>query len=165
MLYVKGTAMSPSFWGLFLPACFVFHNVEEYLFYNPAYFKFVQKKYRDKAVFLGAQIALTICVTSLCLTNYFLTGPTLQTSTTIIAFSFIMNGLQHCIQSLAFKRLLPGTITGLLLLIPSSTTYLVLLDKDARYLIRWSLLSIPIMAAAILISLRISYLLQKALQR
>ena len=139
-------------------------NIEEYWFYNPLYFKFIAKKYRKKSVFGGAQVLLTVCVAAIYLANYFIANQTLQTATAIVALSLFVNGIQHCACSLRFKKILPGTVTGLFLLIPSSTMYFVLLRQDTGFtflnLIQWSLLSVVAMLVAIQLSLRISYLLQ-----
>ena len=160
--------MHTEIWGLFFPAVFILHNIEEYRsfeVFNAFYLKAINSKFRHRMVFLYALIILTVFVSGLCISNYLMTSRILRFATTIVSMSILTNGIQHCISSLWARKILPGTISAIFLLIPCSAVYLVFLEKETQFsvldIVGWFIISMIVMVLSIRASLWIGYLLFK----
>ena len=102
--------------SLLLQIIFVIHNIEEYLSYASLadyYFKFVDPKLKDPKVFLYALSILSIVVVLLVGVGYFYCNNITKFLTMVVFFSIFINAIQHCINSLFFRKTLPGTITSI----------------------------------------------------
>lgn len=164
--------MQSKVFGLFLPLIFILHNIEEFrsfAVFKEFYFKKINKKLKHKRVFFYSLVILTVFVSGICIGNYFASSQAVHLMTTLIAMAFLINGLQHCITSLWMHKVLPGTISALFLLIPSSVTYFILLEKETQFgileLISWILFSVIFMYLAIHASLWLGYLIFKQTKR
>lgn len=158
--------------GLFLPAVFILHNVEEYRSFEDFkafYLKTIDPKFCNRKVFLYALIILTLFVSGICVLNYSMSSQALRFATTIINVSLLLNGIQHIVSSLWMRKFLPGTISAAFLLIPCSLVYLVFLAKETHFgivaIVTWVLLSIIVMFVSIRISLWLGYLFFKRTRR
>jgi hypothetical protein len=154
--------------GLFLPVVFIVHNIEEYRSFEKFktfYLKAINSKFRHRTVFLYALMILTIFVSGVCISNYLMTSQILRFATTIVAMSLLANGIQHCISSLWARKILPGTISAIFLLIPCSAIYLVFLEKETQFsildIVGWFIVSMIVMFLSIRASLWIGYFLFK----
>ena len=110
-------------------------------------------------------IILTLFVSGICTANYLMTSRTLGFATTIIVMSLIINGIQHSVSSFLARKILPGTISAIFLLIPYSIVYLIFLEKEIQFgifnIVKWSILSIILTLLSIHVSLWIGYLFFK----
>ncbi len=150
--------------GLLLPVVFILHNIEEYRSFEDFkafYFKTIHVKLRHRKVFGFALLILTLLVSLICIANYLATNSFLGFATTIVAMSLLINGIQHSVCSCLARKLLPGTISAIFLLIPCSIVYLAFLEKETQFgissIISWSLVSVVSMFVSIHISLWIGY--------
>ena len=153
---------------LLLPVIFVLHNIEEYLYYDKFtnyYPKFVDQKFNDQKVFLVAVSILSVAVALIAGLDYCFSNNIIKHLTVIVLFSVFINAIQHCICSLFFRKILPGTITSVLLIIPYAiifiTTAKLELNFGFKELISYGIASIFVMIISILISLKIGYWLIK----
>ena len=160
--------MNTKILGIFLSGFFILHNIEEYRSFKDFkafYLKKINEKLRHRKVFLYALILLTFFVSGICISNYLIASQTLQFATTLIAVSLFINGMQHCIFSVWTRKILPGTISAIFLLIPCSAIYLVFLEKEMPFglidIATWSIVSAILMLLAIHASLWIGYLFLK----
>ncbi len=128
--------MNTQFLGLLLPIVIFFHGAEEYASFDE--FKktspfFIDKRFHHRQVFLYALLIIQAIVT-LVGVWYYLTGSiTLDLMTTIVVLAFLINGFQHVCSSLWHRKVLPGTISSILLIIPFGIGYLVILEKEMHY--------------------------------
>ena len=150
--------------SLLLPVIFVIHNIEEYLSYDKLanyYFKFIEPKLNDSKVFLGAISLLSIIVVLIVGCNYCTCNRITNILTMIVFLSIFINAILHCIISLFCKKILPGIITSILLIIPYSIIFIIHMRKESifefKYIMLCSIISLIVMRISILISLRISY--------
>ena len=149
---------------LLLPIIFASHNIEEYLSYDKFadyYGKFIDQKFNNSKVFLGA-ISLLSAVTTLTVgLNYFSSNRITNVLTRVVFFSMFFNAMQHSMSSLFFRKILPGTITSMSLIIPYSIIFMMNLRKKSNFELKdfmlYSVTSIIFMRISILASLRFSY--------
>ena len=151
-----------------MPIIFMAHNAEEYLSFDKFkdyYAKFVGKKFSEPQTFLGAVSLLSVFVTTIIGVDYYCRNKTTDNLTKITFFSILINGIQHCISSLFFKKMLPGTFTSILLIFPYSIAYLMEMKKQSDFGVKefmlYSAMSILFTAASVLACVRISYWLVK----
>lgn len=156
--------------GIILALSFILHNYEEYRsfkIFNEFYLRHLNKKFQHPDIFFRAITILSFVVCGIYVLNCFIANKALQFAATIATMSLLINGVQHCIYSLLARKLLPGTISGIFLLIPLSLAYFVLLEKDIHFsiidIIQWSAISIVASFLLIQISLRIGFHLSKCL--
>ena len=156
--------------SLLLPIIFVIHNIDEYLSYSRLvdyYFKFIDPKLKDPKVFLYAVSILSIVVVLIVWVSYFYCNKITKFLTMIVFFS-IFNAIQHCIHSLFFRKILPGTITSILLIIPYSIIFIINMKNGSIFefkdFLLYGILSVIVMKISILLSLKISYWLIKAIK-
>lgn len=154
--------------GLFLPMAFILHNVEEcrsFEEFKIFYLKKISPKLCHRIVFLYALIILTLLVSGICIANYWTASRALECATTIIAISLFVNAVQHIVSSYLARKMIPGTISAILLLIPCSLVYLFVLERETRFsifdIVTWGIISIILTPLSIRLSLWIGYLLFK----
>ena len=157
--------------SLLLPIIFVIHNIEEYLSYARLadyYFKFIDPKLKDPKVFLYAVSILSIVVVLIVGVSYFYCNKITKFLTMIVFFSIFINAIQHCINSLFFRKILPETITSILLIIPYSIIFIINMKNGSIFefkdFLLYGILSVIVMKISILLSLKISYWLIKAIK-
>ncbi len=154
-----------------LPIIFIIHNIEEYLSYSKLadyYFKSIDPKFKDPKVFLCAVSILSIVVVLIVGVGYFYCNNITKILTMIVFFSIFINAIQHCINSLFFRKILPGSITSISLIIPYSIIFIINMKNESifefKYFMLYGIVSIIAMKISILISLKISYWLIKAIK-
>lgn len=160
--------MNEKTYVLILALIFVLHNIEEYASYDQipsAYFKLIGNKIKNSRAFLYAIIILSAVVVLTALLNYFFSNKILETSIIILVFSILINALQHVVGSIWHRRFLPGTFTGIFLIIPFSIVYLIRfyanMKMDFYGLMLYISLSIIVMLLSIYFSLKLGYFLMK----
>lgn len=146
--------------SLLLPLIFILHNIEEYVSFDQFkefYVKLAGKILADRNVFFIAIIFLSIIAVTIIIANYFLHNYYLQLAAVITVFSIFFNGLQHCFGSLVFKKLLPGTLTSIFLIIPFTIIFIFKLKNEVLFkiniLIACMLISVIVLFLAIFVSL------------
>jgi hypothetical protein len=124
---------------LFLILAFVFivHNIEEWLKYEDLMriahkmaHKKVNPKLIDRFVFGTALIILSLVVFTISIIELILYPHFVMIFTKIIIFSVFFNAIWHCIVSILEKRLIPGTISALTLIIPISLLLIYMMFND-----------------------------------
>lgn len=107
-----------TFYPFVLAAIFILHNFEEWYFFDrlPKLGPF--KRFANRNSFLFAISLLTVLVI-VCSFPYF------QKTHLIILLSLMINAIQHGVISIWYRRIIPGTFSALLLMLPFSTIYLI----------------------------------------
>ncbi len=160
--------MSSEAWGLLLPVAAIIHNAEEYVSFDKFRQSFLSKldpKLQERRVFAWALLIITLFITVITVSNYFVGSAILQFLTTLIALALQLNAIQHLFLSFKTEKLVPGTISAVLVVMPACLLYLMQLKMEIHYtpfdIVIWSLLAALFMYASIHISLRIGYLIKK----
>ncbi len=163
--------MNTQILSLLLPILFIIHNIEEYRHFSEFrtfYLKKVNEKLRHKKVFLFALLFLSFVVSGICISNFYIKNSSIQLATTIVTLSLFLNAIQHCLSSLRVRKILPGTVSTALLLIPYTVSYFLFLEKEISFntldFIQWVILSGGVMIFSIYISLWVGYCLWKLAQ-
>ncbi|HEV2614120.1 MAG TPA: HXXEE domain-containing protein [Gammaproteobacteria bacterium] len=116
-----------------LPVIFILHNIEEYVSFDPSawsFYRFIGNEFYNRAVFFYALCLLSITVIVAVTLNYIYAGSLLHALVVITFFSIFINSLEHCAVSLWRRKILPGTISSVLLIIPFSLYALIVGHKD-----------------------------------
>lgn len=156
---------------LLLPLIFILHNVEEYISFDQfkdIYLKVIGRDFFDRNIFLFAISFLSISVSSIIIANYFISNHYLQLVTVIIVFSIFINGIQHCIGSLICRKILPGMLTAVFLIIPFSIIFILKLKYEILFGIKdfivYMIVSAVVTYVAIFVSLFFGYFLNKLIK-
>ena len=157
---------------LFLPIIFMLHNIEEYVSYaqfSKYYSRFIKKEFNDSTVFLYAISLLSAIAFIIVAANYFFNNDILHYLMIIMLISISINAIQHCISSLYFKTILPGTISSITLIIPYATLLSINLYKQHYPKIEWilyiTIISFIFMYLLLFMSLYIGYWIKLKLQQ
>ncbi len=159
--------MNSETWGLLLPVASLIHTAEEYWSFDEfrqAFLPSQDQKFQKRSVFAGALIIITLFIAAIALSNYLVGGKILQFLTTLIALALQLNAIQHLFLSSCKGKIVPGTLSAVLVVIPSCLLYLMQLKNEIHYttfdIILWSILAAILMYATIQISLRLGYLIK-----
>jgi hypothetical protein len=139
---------------LLLAAATAAHNMEEWQGYTEwvtVYHSRLNARFKDRAVFRFALILLTVLVLAVALAHYWTGRATVLCK--VIVFAILLNAIGHCIVSLYKRRIVPGAITALFLIIPlaSAEIYVmvrVFADNFAR-LAAYAVLSLVLTPVAV----------------
>lgn len=115
--------MSENIYYLILVLIFILHNAEEFLFYHKIpqlRFRIMGNKIINSKVFLCAIILLSVLAIIFVSLNYFFPVNIIKKSVIVICFAIFINAIQHLVLSLWNRKIFPGTITALFLIIPFS---------------------------------------------
>jgi hypothetical protein len=119
------------FLALGVAACL--HNLEEWRGYEEfahTYHGRLNVRLRDRRVFGFALILLNAAVLILGVVE-FVGGPGWTTTCSrIVVFAFLVNALEHCARSLITRKLVPGSISALLLIIPLALIAIHVMRRD-----------------------------------
>ncbi len=151
---------------LFFSLIFILHNLEEYFFFKvPLKFK----KTLSKKAFLYALILLSLTVLFLSIANIFIDSIFLKKIIFITYSAIFFNAIQHLILSCNYKKIIPGTITAICLIIPLYINYFVKEGiktySNFSTFIFYIILSIILMYASIVTSLFIGFNLTKIIDK
>lgn len=154
--------MNDKIYPLLLSAIFIIHNLEEYLSFDQMP-KMIFKKIVNRRSFFFSINILSLFVILSSILNYFLENRILQRINLLILFSLAINSIQHLVLSFWRRKLVPGTISATLLMLPCSLLYFhALFEKeklDGFTFIMYLILSPIVMSIAIISTLWIGNIL------
>ena len=162
--------MTDKIYALILAAIFILHNIEEYLSFDKmpkiSLMNLLGKKIVTRHSFLFAITFLSFFVLAIGALNYLSENPIFYQINILVLFSLAINALQHLILSLKERRIMPGTLTAALLILPCSILYTMKLFESSKLdswsFLKYALLSPIVMFISIYISLWLGYLLTKS---
>lgn len=153
-----------------LPIIFILHNIEEYLCFDKfkeTFYKYIGKQFQHRNIFLFAIIMLSLIALTIVILNYNYHNKILHSFTIILFLAIFINGLQHCIGSLLLKKLLPGTLTAAILIIPFSIFMFISAKNEIFFGVEstfiYIVLSLLLMYVSIFMSLWCGYFINKFL--
>lgn len=114
---------------LSLPLVLAVHNLDEYAKYEDfvnAYHPRLSKKLTTRPVIRNAAVLLTVSVALLAGFSYVYNDDVLRTMCTVAVFALMLNAISHCMLSLKRRRMLPGTLSAALLVLPYSVVAIVI---------------------------------------
>lgn len=130
------------------------HELEEWRGYETfalAYHQRLNAKLRNRRVCGFALILVSAAVLILGVVEY-VEGPGRMTiCSRIVVLALLVNALEHCARSLIMRKLVPGTVSALLLITPLALIAIHVMrrdDVDARTLILSFLASLAVMPIA-----------------
>ncbi len=148
--------------SLLLPIIFMIHNMEEYLFYEKFSncFALIKPKCNNSKRSFGWAIVLLSVLTILIIgTDYFIANKITTFLKIITAVAIFVNAIQHVTYTVFFRKILPGTITSIFLIIPYSVTFIITIKKELmityKEFLLYGMLSIIITRIVIITSLKI----------
>lgn len=151
-----------------LPLIFILHNMEEYIYYDQFSEKFSKlavMELNNRIIFLYAILILSLFVTVVLFVNYFYQSKISHFLVIIVFLAIFINGLQHCLDSLLEKRVLPGTVTSALFIIPFSLYALIKVKGEIftriEDILTYIIAALLMMHFAILISLWCGFFINK----
>lgn len=111
-----------------LAIAFIIHNIEECLLFGRTssnYLKIIGSKLNNFYVFLNATILLDIIVICVFLLYYKFPHEIFSIAAIVITYGMLINAIQHLCASIIYKKIMPGVITSIFFLIPTSTLCLI----------------------------------------
>jgi hypothetical protein len=118
---------------LLLPLVLAVHNVDEYAKYEDfvkAYHPRLSKKLTARPVIRNAVALLTVSVALLAGLAYMYQGGVLRTVCKVAVFALLLNAISHCMLSLKRRRILPGTMSAAVLILPYSVVAIVIMHSE-----------------------------------
>jgi len=142
---------------LLLAAIFLVHNLEEYIFFDRIpKFRYAKKIFNRKS-FLFSIVVLSLLVVFFSVWDYLSSNPIVRNVNIIVLFSLTINAIQHGLLSIRFRRVIPGTISALFLVLPVSALYFMRLYElksfDLWSFVEYLALSPAVMVILLLITL------------
>ncbi len=114
---------------------------------------------------MSSKSIFILLVSGICIANYWTISRALGCATTIIAISLFINAVQHIVSSYLARKVIPGTISAILFLIPAPLFISSFLKRETQFgifdIVTWGIISIILMPLSIRLSLWIGYLLFK----
>jgi hypothetical protein len=126
--------MSFAVFNLLFPIVVAVHNIDEFRGYTDfvrSYPSWLAEKL-TRMVLGWAAILLTLAVTALAVATYFYQNDALLTVSKIAIMGLALNCLGHCFLSLKRRALVPGTLSGAVLVLPYSVIAVFLMRTDSR---------------------------------
>lgn len=120
--------------NLLFPIVVAVHNIDEYRGYENfvrSYPAWLAEKLTRK-VFGWAAILLTLAVTALAVATYFYQNDVLLMASKIAIIGLALNCIGHCLLSLKRRALVPGTLSGIILVLPYSAIAVAMMLNDLR---------------------------------
>ena len=120
--------------NLLFPIVVAIHNIDEYRGYTDfvrSYPAWLAKRL-TRRVLGWAAILLTLAVTALAVATYFYQSDVLLIVSKIAVIGLGLNCLGHCFLSLKRRALVPGTLSGAVLVLPYSVIAVFLMRTDFR---------------------------------
>ena len=119
--------------NLLLPIVLAVHNADEYARYDDfvdAYHPRLTKKLTSRPVIRNAVTLLTVVVALVAGLAYVYKGGVFVTICKVAIFALLLNAISHCVLSLKRHRILPGTVSAALLVMPYSIAAIVIMRSD-----------------------------------
>ena len=120
--------------NLLFPIVVAIHNFEEYRGYEDfvrGYPTWLAEKLTRKVVGWAA-ILLTLAVTALAVATYFYQNDVVLMVSKIAIIGLGLNSLGHCFLSLKRRALVPGTVSGALLVLPYSVIAVFMMQSNLK---------------------------------
>jgi hypothetical protein len=118
--------------NLLFPIVVAIHNIDEYRGYTDfirPYPAWLAEKLTRRVVGWAA-ILLTLAVTALAVATYFYQNDVLLIASKIAIIGLALNCIGHCFLSLKRRALVPGTLSGAILVIPYSVIAVFMMRTD-----------------------------------
>jgi hypothetical protein len=154
--------------NLLFPIVVAVHNIDEYRGYEDfvrSYPGWLAGKLTRQVVG-RAMILLTLAVTALAVATYFYQNDVLLMASKIAITGLALNCVGHCLLSLKRRALVPGTLSGLVLVLPYSVIAVLMMRTDFQdslsALVGYAVIGAIIVPIAIGSFLWIGYLLARA---
>ena len=158
--------------NLLFPVVLAIHNTEEYLRFDEfigSYRSLLPERLTSRRVVRDAAILLTLAAAVVCWLTYKHQTARLLAISKVAILALMLNGVSHCILSVRRRRLMPGTLSAVLLVLPYAALAIAKMHTDcgdsARsfvLLAACGAIAVPIAVAA---SLSCSYGLSRMLRR
>ena len=135
--------------NLLCPAVLAIHNIDEYSRYDDfvrAHHSRLLTKLTARRVVRNAAILLTLAVAVLTGLTYIRQSAVLVTLSKVAVFAILLNGIGHCALSLKRRKLDPGTLSAVALVMPYSFVSIVAMRSSFGDSF-WSLLPCAIYGA------------------
>ncbi|MBV8275647.1 MAG: HXXEE domain-containing protein [Verrucomicrobia bacterium] len=126
--------MTFAVFNLLFPIVVAVHNIDEYRGYEEfvrSYPGWLAEKLTRKVVGWAA-LLLTLAVTALALGTYFYQNDFLLMVSKIAIIGLALNCIGHCFLSLKRRALVPGTLSGAILVLPYSVIAVFMMRTDFR---------------------------------
>jgi hypothetical protein len=120
--------------NLLFPIVVAVHNIDEYRGYDD----FVRSYPGWLAVILTRQVVaraavlLTLTVTALAVATYFYQNDVLLMASKIAIIGLALNCVGHCLLSLKRRALVPGTLSGMVLVLPYSVIAVLIMRTNLQ---------------------------------
>jgi hypothetical protein len=154
-----------------LPLTFILHNIEEYFTFEHSAvspLKFIGNEFCDRDVFLYAVTILTVGIVAFMTLNYFYINQFFRLMAIVVLFSLLINGIEHFIGSLFYRRVLPGAVSAVGLMIPFSIYGIVAeraeIFATTKGALTYLLVSVVIMFVSIFISFWVGFFIKKQMK-
>lgn len=119
---------------LLLPLVLAVHNLDEYAKHEDfvdAYYPRLSRKLTARPVIRNAVVLLTVSVALLAGFSYVYNDDVLRTICTVAIFALMLNAISHCVLSLKRRRILPGTLSAVLLVLPYSVVAIMITHSES----------------------------------
>jgi hypothetical protein len=126
--------MTFAVFNLLLPIVVAVHSIDEYRGYEDfvrSYPAWLAEKLTRNVVGWAA-ILLTLAVTALAVATYFYQNDVLLMASKIAIIGLGLNCIGHCFLSLKRRALVPGTLSGAILVLPYSVIAVSMMLTDLR---------------------------------
>src|ERR1700739_4561610 len=152
---------------LLFPLVLALHNLDEYARYEQfvsAYHPRLPARFTTRRVVLIAAAGLTLASALISVLTYLLSDGWLVVSSKLSVLSLFANAVGHCIVSLRRRRLLPGTLSACVLVLPYGLVALVLMRNSGasvRELVAYAALGAALVPITVFVFIRFAYLLAR----
>lgn len=146
---------------LLFPIVLAIHNFDEYAQYEDfvnAYHPRLPAKLTTRPAVFWAATALTVVAAVICVSAFAWQSPGLLLVAKVSICALLLNAVSHCVLSLRRRKLLPGTRSACILVLPYGVMALVIMrtyvGDSAAAIIRYALLgaiTIPLAVAVFLL--------------
>lgn len=118
---------------LVLPVVLAVHNVDEYRRYDEfvqVYQGRIPARFITRDVLRNALTLLTFIAAVISIVTYFFRTEVLISLSKIAVFALMLNAIGHCIQSLSKRRMTPGTLSAITLVLPYSIVAIMVMRSQ-----------------------------------
>jgi hypothetical protein len=119
--------------NLLLPAVLAVHNIDEYSRYDQfvrLYQRRIPERFTTRRVMRDAMILLTLTAAVISALTYLFRTPALLSVSKIAVFALMLNAIGHCVQSLTKRRMMPGILSAITLVLPYSIAAIMLMRSQ-----------------------------------
>ncbi len=119
--------------NLLLPAVLAVHQIEEvarFQEFSNSFPPCLPSRFRERSSILAAVILLTLAVSVLAIFTCMLRGSPWLPFSRMAIFALLLNGFSHCVRSVQRRKLLPGTVSAALLILPYGAIAVLLMRSS-----------------------------------